>query len=149
MTKLRLPEDCKWASRAVQSNLGISPSSGLHFQWSRTLWKANEEILAHQKSGPPSIKLGRPAPHVRLIGLLRAHLSARFVRWPLTDLYDASQPLFQVDLIWGLWFTPIGLYKQGQTPPSGISIIIITFKRKARVWEREVSLEWMSSHLPI
>jgi hypothetical protein len=29
--KLRLPEDCKWASIAVQSKLGISPSSRLRF----------------------------------------------------------------------------------------------------------------------
>jgi hypothetical protein len=33
--------------------------------------------------------------------------------------------------------------------PSSSSIITITFKRKARVWGREVSLEWMSSQLPI
>jgi hypothetical protein len=45
-----------------------------------------------------------------------------------------------------------GLYKRGPRPPSRgefiQSIIIITFKRKARVWGREVSLEWMSSQLP-
>jgi hypothetical protein len=69
-TKLRLPKDCKWASRAVQSNLGISPLSGLRFQWSRTLWKANEEIyqptkrvahLALSWTGCPTCKADRPA----------------------------------------------------------------------------------------
>jgi hypothetical protein len=59
-----------------------------------------------------------------------------------------SQPLFQVSLIRGLWFTPLYYISRGK-PPLDISIIIITFKRKARVWGREVSLEWMSSQLPI
>jgi hypothetical protein len=47
-----------------------------------------------------------------------------------------------------MWFTPPGYISRGR-PPSGICIIIITFKRKARVWGKEVSLEWMSSQLPI
>jgi hypothetical protein len=38
---------------------------------------------------------------------------------------------------------------QDPKAPSSSPIIIITFKRKVRVWEREVSLEWMSSQLPI
>jgi hypothetical protein len=39
------------------------------------------------------------------------------------------------------------IYSPG--PDAIICIIIITFKRKARVWGREVSLEWMSSQLSI
>jgi hypothetical protein len=57
----------------------------------------------------------------------------------------------KVGLIQGPWFHALGYINEAPDPPPGEfikSIIIITFKRKARVWGGEVSLEWMSSKLP-
>jgi hypothetical protein len=57
----------------------------------------------------------------------------------------------KVGLILGPWFHALGYIIEASDPLQGEfiqSIIIITFKRKARVFGREVSLEWMSSQLP-
>jgi len=82
MTKLRLPKDCKWASKAVQSKLGIFPSSGLHFSDPRLFGKLKRDLLAHQNRRPPSINLGRLAPHVRLAGLPLNSLTPCFFMTP-------------------------------------------------------------------
>jgi hypothetical protein len=44
-------------------------------------------------------KWGQLAPHVRPAGLVPPESDLSFLRWLPTDLYDASQPLFQVSLI--------------------------------------------------
>jgi hypothetical protein len=44
-------------------------------------------------------KWGQPAPHVRPAGLVPPESDLSFLRRLPTDLYDASQPLFQVSLI--------------------------------------------------
>jgi hypothetical protein len=76
-----------------------------------------------QRRSPEANKWGRPAPHTRLAGLVPPGCDLSFLRRPSTDLYDASQPLFQVGLIGGLRFIPPGYISRGR-PPWGISIFI-------------------------
>jgi hypothetical protein len=77
-----------------------------------------------QRRSPKADKWGQPAPHVRPAGLVPPESDLSFLRWLPTDLYNASQPLFQVGLIRGLRFTPPGYISRGRPPPSSISISI-------------------------
>jgi hypothetical protein len=88
-----------------------------------------------QRRSPKADKWGRPAPHVRPASLVPPGSDLSFLRRLPTDLYDASQPLFQVDLIQGLWFTPPGYISRSSLPPqaSPSPSSLATSRTKARV----------------
>jgi hypothetical protein len=84
-----------------------------------------------QRKSPEADKCGWLVPHVRPVGLVPPGSDLFFLQWPPTDLYDASQPLFQVGLIRGLRFIPPGYISRGRPPPSGISIFISYIHNKS------------------
>jgi hypothetical protein len=133
------------------------PWEGTHVNWPNLhVTNTQEASRGHQRTprggpprgaarwGRPASTLGRPAPGRRPSAPSFASYFKRLQGCILTPCEGRFDPRVTVPCS--------ELYKRGPRPPSKgefiQSIIIITFKRKARVWGREVFLEWMSSQLP-
>jgi hypothetical protein len=107
---------------------GKSPITIRHL--AQTDWKVALEgrrrlqKTPEQRRSPEADKWGWLAPHVRSASLVPPRSELSFLWRTPTDLYNASQPLFQVGLIRGLRFILPGYISRGRPPSSGISIFI-------------------------
>jgi hypothetical protein len=82
-----------------------------------TLGRRRLQKTPEQRRSSEADKWGRSAPHVRPAFLVPPGSDLSFLQRPPTDLYDASQPLFQVGLIRWLRFIPPGYISRGRPPP--------------------------------
>jgi hypothetical protein len=108
-------------NRISQEGVGVKKPNQVKSKFCENWW---EDSRGHEKTrersgSPEADKWGRPAPHVRPAGLGLPPSETSFAWWPPTNLYDASQLLFQVGLIRGLQLTPPGYISRGRPHPSG------------------------------